>query len=256
MRIRSIVVAIAAGTALLVPATARAGDLAVASGHDGVDFVRYFSLGSANDVTFDAKYPGNPVLTADEPGVQRIDVSDARDTVSAFWGAGGTPAPGCSNASDHSGFCLADPQEEAAWRTSTCYYPPGCTGPGPSGLLTAMYVTLWGTDVKLRDTRDAVAIDENISLPGDGSHETTLWSALGVNYRATGNASDRVILRLRPLPLRGPSNTRSVDTGPGNDFVFARDGTPESIGCGDGNDSVIAGAEDTVAADCENVFAG
>jgi hypothetical protein len=260
MRIRLTVVAIAAGAMLLVPATARAGDLGVDYGHDGADFVRYWATGPAQDVTIDAKYPGNPALTGDEPGAQRIDYSDAAERVRATEVAGTTvpfPEPaGCSNVTEHTAFCLADPQKEAEWRTSTCYFPPGCTGPGPSGLLIEAISSLYGSSVKVRDTQGAEPIDERLNLYGGGTHQTTLWSARGLEYNSWGDATDRVFLHLQPLPLRVTWRPRSVDTGPGDDFVFARDGTPEYINCGDGTDTVIAGPEDTVNADCENVFVG
>jgi Ca2+-binding RTX toxin-like protein len=41
--------------------------------------------------------------------------------------------------------------------------------------------------------------------------------------------------------------------GVGNDTVLVRDGEPDSVVCGNGTDSVIADAIDTIAADCENV---
>ncbi len=41
--------------------------------------------------------------------------------------------------------------------------------------------------------------------------------------------------------------------GSGNDTVNIRDGEVDSVVCGPGTDTVIADANDTVAADCENV---
>src|SRR4051794_35722331 len=48
----------------------------------------------------------------------------------------------------------------------------------------------------------------------------------------------------------------TVDAGPGDDVVHARDEARDTIACGDGADTVVADAYDSVAADCESVDRG
>ena len=45
-----------------------------------------------------------------------------------------------------------------------------------------------------------------------------------------------------------------IDAGAGDDGIFADDGVPDQITCGDGNDTVDADSVDSVASDCENVY--
>jgi hypothetical protein len=53
----------------------------------------------------------------------------------------------------------------------------------------------------------------------------------------------------------GP-DAKTITTGSGADTINARNGSVDTIACGDGVDTVVADADDTVAADCEQVSRG
>ncbi len=61
----------------------------------------------------------------------------------------------------------------------------------------------------------------------------------------TGGAGDDTI--------DGGPGTDTEDGGPGNDTILARDGSPDRLGCGTGNDGGSADPGDSVGSDCEFV---
>lgn len=247
---------VVAGTFVAAPA-AHASFAFVNEGHDGNPLIVLWETGPKQDVTIDPSIPGNPALTDDQPGAQRVDITDTADS---FDFQPAPEAPGCWTPSTHRTQCLADPQKQAEWHTSTCNFPPGCTGPGPTGLLAQLTADLAGSDVHLRDDPDGVPIDINVRpTNANGTRTVSLSSARQVDYVDSVGGTDRVFLRLKPYvpnPLLHESSHSQVSTGPGDDLVKSRDGTPQSISCGDGNDTVVAGTEDTVGADCETVSTG
>jgi hypothetical protein len=257
MRRRLTLAAIAVAATFAAAPAARASFAFVDEGHDGHLLIVLWETGPAQDVTIDPSVPGNPALTADAPGAQRVDITDTADS---FDFSPYPEPPNCWTPSTHHTQCLADPQKQAAWRTSTCYYPPGCTGPGPSGLLAELTADLPGNDVRLRDDPDGVPIDLNVNpTNANGTRTVTLSSARFVNYDDSYGGRDRVFLHLKqhtPRPELHEFAQSQISTGPGDDLVRSRDDAQEWIGCGEGNDVVVAGPEDTVSADCENVSTG
>jgi Ca2+-binding RTX toxin-like protein len=53
--------------------------------------------------------------------------------------------------------------------------------------------------------------------------------------------------------IDGGEGVDALDGGDGDDTITSRDGSADKVTCGPGNDTVVADATDTVAADCENV---
>lgn len=68
-----------------------------------------------------------------------------------------------------------------------------------------------------------------------------------------GGANDTLIGGDGADELNGGPGIDVVDGGPGDDTIFARDGVPDVIDCGEGIDTVTADAADSVA-NCENVL--
>jgi len=92
--------------------------------------------------------------------------------------------------------------------------------------------------------KDNVRSDvENVT---GGAGGDALTGSAGANA-LTGNAGDDV--------LDGAGGADVLRAGDGNDAVQARDGATDDIACGAGDDTVVADAFDTIAADCEHVDA-
>lgn len=255
MRFRVVVGATLAVAGLVIPASAQAESLLMMQ-RDQLDEigVAYWGDSAVEDVTVRVTGRGAPALTGDMPGAQRIAVTDPENTYSDYL----APTPGVPGQRDchvdtaHSGHCDADWSQQVGWRTSECSYPPGCTGPGATGLLLWLNMELRGTSVRLRDvagdTPVAWSVGTGLARPG-GSHDVELWSAASLRYTGSESSTDRVVLH----PGVGASN---VSLGPGDDTADTRNGAADTVTCGDGNDTVQADASDSVAADCETVTTG
>ena len=90
----------------------------------------------------------------------------------------------------------------------------------------------------------------------------SLDPATSIEIVATGQKDDVVTGDDRINELRtsdgkdtvdGRGGTDLIDTGAGDDTVLARDGFPDDISCGEGNDRVTADPDDFVDGDCETV---
>jgi hypothetical protein len=228
-------------------------------GKDQQKRVWVYSDGPRQDITIDPSGHGNPLLTGDQPGAQRIDILDDADS---FDSVPVPEAPGCWTPSAHHAQCFGDPQQQAQWRTSQCSFPPGCDWPGASGLLVSLTAQPRGDDVRLRDTPGSEPIDVKVYPTNpNGTRTVTLSSARFVDYEDQYGGRDRVFLHLKgytPLPELGEysQTVNQIFTGAGDDFVWSRDGTHEGIDCGDGQDVVVAGPEDYVNPSCESVATG
>lgn len=73
---------------------------------------------------------------------------------------------------------------------------------------------------------------------------TTLLGGPGADTLRGGPAAD---------DLDGGAGDDRLDGGAGDDVVRARDGSPDRVACGSGDDQVVADQLDEVAADCERV---
>src|SRR4051812_32444438 len=76
MRRRLTLAAIAVAATFAAAPAARASFAFVDEGHDGHLLIVLWETGPAQDVTIDPSVPGNPALTADAPGAQRVDITD------------------------------------------------------------------------------------------------------------------------------------------------------------------------------------
>jgi hypothetical protein len=236
---------------LAVPATAEANSLLMMQRdlRDQIG-VAYWGDGSTENVTVGVNGRGVPALTGNEPGAQRITVTDPQDGYSDFSALSPAAVPGqrnCHADSPHSGHCDSDWVQQAGWQTSQCNYPPGCTGPGATGLLRWLNMELRGTTMSLRDVPGDMPIPWSVGArTGGGAHNVELWSAESLNYVASADSSDHVVLHLGV-------GASTLSLGPGDDTANTRNGATDTVNCGDGNDSVQADAGDGVAADCETV---
>jgi Ca2+-binding RTX toxin-like protein len=77
---------------------------------------------------------------------------------------------------------------------------------------------------------------------GDG--DDTLTGREGEDALAGGSGNDVLV---------GSEEPDSFDGGPGDDDIRSRDGVPETVTCGDGNDRVTADPTDITGLDCESV---
>lgn len=213
----------------------------------------YEAYGAGSSVTLRVLGKGNPLLTGDNPGAQRVEVSDPDQPITAEIE---TPGTGwCIADSTHRAHCDSDWYEQANYNTSSCYYPPGCTGPGPTGLILWFAVDFSTAHGSLHDvagdTPLPVTVDNTNTTAG--TRDVELWSAESLTYRFLPgyNAAntDRVVIH----PGVGAS---TIDLGPGDDMADTRNGVADSVTCGDGDDTVRADSADSVAADCETVRTG
>ena len=218
--------------------------------------VRLWEDGPAQDVLIAPKYGGSPALTEDEPGAQRIDIYESADSFDR------NPVPpagtaGCWTPSAQHAQCLADPQQQATWRNSSCSFPPGCTGPGASGLLQGVWANLQGGTVRYRDSADGEPVNHHIVVGAAVADRTvTLTSARTVDYRdMSGTGRDHVTLRLETHDLRDYlfEGDSQLSLGGGDDDADTVDAAHQGIACGGGTDTIVVGPEDSYAADCENV---
>jgi len=85
---------------------------------------------------------------------------------------------------------------------------------------------------------------------GSASGDSLTGNA-GANALDGGGGGDEVIGGTGNDTLTGGSGADSIDGGTGDDAIFTRDGEPDAITCGTGNDTVEADPLDTLAADCE-----
>lgn len=122
-----------------------------------------------------------------------------------------------------------------------------------------------GTDTATYATRSAAV---NVSLDGaanDGADGEGDNVSDDVEVVVGGSAGDVLGGSDGRERLRGGDGGDAIDGGDaadtldgegGDDVIAARDGAPDTVTCGDGNDMVNADKEDTVAADCELVDRG
>jgi hypothetical protein len=55
-----------------------------------------------------------------------------------------------------------------------------------------------------------------------------------------------------PVVVHAGKGSNKIETGPGDDQIFARNASTDRIECGDGNDSVTGDPQDVVTSDCEH----
>ena len=77
-----------------------------------------------------------------------------------------------------------------------------------------------------------------------GAGDDTLTGREGEDALAGGTGNDVLV---------GSEESDSFDGGPGDDDIRSRDGVPETVTCGEGNDRVSADPADVAALDCESV---
>jgi Ca2+-binding RTX toxin-like protein len=114
---------------------------------------------------------------------------------------------------------------------------PGCNASGNTG--TCPSAGIRGITVSLGDGADSVR------------NETATPSTL-----SGGDGNDSLVGGSGPDILRGNKGIDTQSGGAGDDFIDSRGDKGDIIQCGDGNDTVMADATDTVASDCEVVDRG
>ncbi|HEV3230097.1 MAG TPA: hypothetical protein VGY97_11520, partial [Solirubrobacteraceae bacterium] len=194
------------GVALAAPAGARADAYVLMQyGLDGKFRVTYSGEGPSQDVTVNMIGQGVPALTGDSPGAQEIDITDTADTFKGYQATPPVPDAGCVIVSAHEARCYASRSEQLGWRASHCNFPPGCTGPGPSGLLDMFVASLSGQRTNYQDTPGSTPIQQSVSTFGSG--QVSLWNG-GQNTLYLGGPYQSGVLR----PGSGPT---SASTGSG-----------------------------------------
>jgi hypothetical protein len=187
---------------------------------------------------------GVPALTGDSPGAQEIDITDTADTFKGYQATPPVPDAGCVIVSAHEARCYASRSEQLGWRASHCNFPPGCTGPGPSGLLDMFVASLSGQRTNYQDTPGSTPIQQSVSTFGSG--QVSLWNG-GQNTLYLGGPYQSGVLR----PGSGPT---SASTGSGNVYLDARNGQADRISCGSGQSLILADQQSYVDPSCTNVF--
>ncbi|MFL5895568.1 MAG: hypothetical protein ACJ76Z_10730 [Thermoleophilaceae bacterium] len=107
--------------------------------------------------------------------------------------------------------------------------------------------------VDLNDLRDDGDVRTNERDDVRESVEVVLGGAAGDKLLGRDTSDDTLIGGTGDDFIDGRRGDDHVDGGPGIDQIAARDLSADTIGCGDGSDSVAADERDAVAADCENV---
>ena len=135
-----------------------------------------------------------------------------------------------------------------------------------------------GNRIEFRDTAVDGGMDPGSCTPGDldaqgfivqvfcpaapvrrvrvdlGDREDTVRSEVDVPTTVLGGTgADRITTGPAGDEIDGGTGADTIESGPGDDRIAARDGSPDTVGCGAGADVVDADAFDEVAATCESV---
>jgi Ca2+-binding RTX toxin-like protein len=127
-------------------------------------------------------------------------------------------------------YVLADPG-------ATITTAPACVGMGSSVICSATAII--GITVSAGDGAD--------NLTNTTATRSTLSGGDGNDSLAGGSGNDI---------LRGNKGVDTHAGGPGDDLIDARGDRGDVVSCGDGNDTVMADAADSIALDCETVDRG
>ena len=127
-------------------------------------------------------------------------------------------------------YVLADPG-------ATITAAPACVGTGPTVSCSATAII--GITVSAGDGAD--------SLTNTTATRSTLSGGDGNDSLAGGSGNDL---------LRGNKGVDTHAGGAGDDLIDARGDRGDVVSCGDGNDTVMADAADSIALDCETVDRG
>ncbi len=94
-------------------------------------------------------------------------------------------------------------------------------------------------------------------LTPDADHDTILRGVERIVIDGRGGGDQlRAWGAGAAITVRGGAGTDDLLGNEGDDTIDARDGEIDTVQCGNGNDTVLADAADTVAGDCENVDRG
>jgi Ca2+-binding RTX toxin-like protein len=127
-------------------------------------------------------------------------------------------------------YSLADPG-------ATITAAPACVGMGSS--VTCPATAIIGITVSAGDGADSVT--NTTATP------STLSGGDGNDSLAGGSGNDK---------LRGNKGVDTHAGGAGDDYIDARGDRGDVVSCGDGNDTVVGDAADSIALDCETVDRG